>query len=262
MGSLNLTMRYQSMDHYDTVFAVGKDQREELEKENKVYNLKNRKIVSWGYSLLDDMIESYEKNKKTNKEKTVLIAPSWQKDNIVDLCLDELLNKLKGHDYKIIVRPHPQHVRHMKEKFEGLKKQFENNPMIEIQTDFSSNNTVFDADLVITDWSSIGFEYAFTTLKPVLFVDTPVKVMNEHYKEINPNPFNIWIRDEVGEVVDPKKLDNVDKVVDKMLKNQKSYSKSIEKMKNEYVYNIGTSGEVGAKYIIKSVQDKIKSKKD
>ncbi len=262
MGSLNLTMRYQSMDHYDTVFAVGKDQREELEKENKVYNLKNRKIVSWGYSLLDDMIESYEKNKKTNKEKTVLIAPSWQKDNIVDLCLDELLEKLKGHDYKLIVRPHPQHVRHMKEKFEALKKQFENNPKIEIQTDFSSNSTVFDADLVITDWSSIGFEYAFTTMKPVLFVDTPVKVMNEHYKEINPNPFNIWIREKVGEVVDPKKLDNVDKVVDKMLKNQKSYSKSIEKMKNEYVYNIGTSGEVGAKYIIKSVQDKIKSKKD
>ena len=39
MGSLNLTMRYQSMDHYDTVFAVGKDQREELEKENEVYKL-------------------------------------------------------------------------------------------------------------------------------------------------------------------------------------------------------------------------------
>ena len=262
MGSLNLTMRYQSMDHYDTIFAVGKDQREELEKENKVYNLKNRKIVSSGYSLLDDMIESYEKNKKSNKEKTVLVAPSWQKDNIVDLCLDELLDKLRGHDYKIIVRPHPQHVRHMKEKFEGLKKQFEDDPMVEIQTDFSSNNTVFDADLVITDWSSIGFEYAFTTLKPVLFVDTPVKVMNEHYKEINPNPFNVWIRDEVGEVVSPNKLDDVDKLVAKMLKNQKSYSKSIEKMKNEYVYNIGSSGKVGAEYIINSVKEKIKSKKD
>ncbi len=262
MGSLNLTMRYQSMDHYDTVFAVGMDQKEELEKENKVYGLKNRKIVEYGYTLLDQMIEDYEKSKKTNKEKTVLIAPSWQKDNIVDLCLDELLEELKGHDYKIIVRPHPQHVRHMKEKFEGLKKLYENDKMVEIQTDFSSNNTVFDADLVITDWSSIGFEYAFTTLKPVLFIDTPVKVMNSHYEEINPNPFNIWIRNEIGEVVSPKKLKGVDKVVDKMLKEQKTYSKAIEKMKNKYVYNIGTSGEVGAKYIIESVQKKIKEKKD
>lgn len=262
MGSLNLTMRYQSMDHYDTIFAVGIDQKEELLKENKLYGLNNRKIVECGYVLLDQMIEDYEKNKKQNKEKTVLIAPSWQKDNIVDLCLDELLDELKGHDYKIIVRPHPQHVRHMKEKFEGLKKKFANDDKIEIQTDFSSNNTVFDADLVITDWSSIGFEYAFTTLKPVLFIDTPVKVMNNHYEEINKNPFNIWIRKEIGEVVSPKKLKGVDKVVDKMLKEQKKYSKSIELMKNKYVFNIGTSKEVGAKYIIKSVQEKIKSKKE
>ena len=63
------------------------------------------------------MIKEY-KEVKNKKEKTVLIAPSWQKDNIVDLCLDEILDNIKDEKYKIIVRPHPQHVRHMKEKFE------------------------------------------------------------------------------------------------------------------------------------------------
>lgn len=54
-----------------------------------------------------------------------------------------------------------------------LKERYANNPDIEIQTDFSSNSTVFEADLLVTDWSGIAYEYAFATNKPVLFVDTP-----------------------------------------------------------------------------------------
>ena len=134
-----------------------------------------RELVEWGYSLLDEMREDYAKMpKKENDIKSILIAPSWQKDNIVDSCLEDILDNLKGHGYKITVRPHPQHVRHMPEKMEGLKERYKNDTDIEIQTDFSSNSTVFEADLMITDWSGIAYEYAYTTCKPVLFIDTPL----------------------------------------------------------------------------------------
>jgi len=263
MNSLNMCQRTSSMDHYDTVLACGKHQREEFEKGNIVYKLPNRKIVDWGYSLLDDMIEEYNsRKKKPSKEKTVLIAPSWQKDNIVDLCLDELLEKLKGHNYKVIIRPHPQHVKHQKERFEKLKEYYKDDKTIEVQTDFSSNSTVFDADLVITDWSGIAFEYAFTTLKPVLFIDTPMKVMNPEYKRIDVEPFNIWVREKLGKVEKPNDLSKVDKTVDYLLNNSDKYKKDIDKVLHEYFYNIGTSGEVGAKYIIECVQKKIKEKKE
>lgn len=257
MDSLNMTMRYKSMDAYDTVYVTGKDQRAEAEATNVKHNLKNRKIVDWGYSLLDEMIEDYEKNHKESKEKTVLIAPSWQKDNIIDLCLDEILNKLRGHDYKVIVRPHPQHVRHMKEKFEILKDQYKNDKTIEIQTDFSSNNTVFDADLMITDWSGICYEYAFTTKKPVLFINSPMKIMNPNYKEIDVEPINIWCRNKIGRELELNELDTIDKEVESMLKSSKEYKKKITDITNEYVYNLGHSGEVGAEYIIECIQQKI-----
>ena len=257
MDSLNMTMRYKSMDAYDTVYVTGKDQRAEAEATNVKHNLKNRKIVDWGYSLLDEMIDDYEKNHKESKEKTVLIAPSWQKDNIIDLCLDEILGKLRGHDYKVIVRPHPQHVRHMKEKFEILKDQYKNDKTIEIQTDFSSNNTVFDADLMITDWSGICYEYAFTTKKPVLFINSPMKIMNPNYKEIDVVPINIWCRNKIGRELELNELDTIDKEVESMLKSSKEYKKKITDITNEYVYNLGHSGEVGAEYIIECIQQKI-----
>ena len=263
MDSLNLTMREASMNHYDTVFVTGKHQKEEADRTNSVYGLKSRKIFNWGYSLLDDMIEEYNKNKKKeSKQKNVLIAPSWQKDNIIDLCLEDILNNIKGEDYKVIVRPHPQQVRHMKEKFEKLKEEYKKYSNIEIQTDFSSNNTVFDADVMITDWSGIAYEYAFTTKKPVIFINTPMKIMNPEYKNIGVEPFNIWARDSLGKSLDLKDINQINKVINDMLKNNKKYYKEIEKFTNEYVYNLGTSAEKGAQYIIKVVQDKINERRN
>ena len=261
MDSLNLTMRTGSMNHYDTVFATGKYQKEEDEKTNEVYNLKNRKIFEWGYSLLDDMIADYEKNKVQNDTKTVLIAPSWQKDNIVDLCLEEILDSLKGKDYKVVVRPHPQQVRHMKDKFEDMKEQYKDDKNIEIQTDFSSNSTVFNADLMITDWSAIAYEYSYTTKKPVLFVDTPMKIMNPEYEKIGVEPINVWARKEIGEVVAVEDCKKIDKTVENMLKDNVKYNKKINELVNDSVYNIGNSAEVGANYIIETIQNKINQRK-
>lgn len=261
MDSLNLTMRKGSMDNYDSVLVAGPHQREECEKTNKYYNIKNRKIINWGYSLLDDMISDYKQSKKVSrKEKTIMIAPSWQKDNIIDLCLEEVLESLNGENYQVIVRPHPQQVRHMKDAFEKMKEKY-SGTNIEIQTDFSKTSSVFNADLLITDWSGIGYEYAFTTEKPVISIDTPVKIMNPEYKKIKVKPFNIWAREEIGEVVKVKDVKKINAVVKRILKDQKKYQKKISTLKKNSVYNLGNSAEIGAEYIINCVQTKIKERK-
>lgn len=261
MDSLNMTMRTGSMDHFDTVFCTGKHHKEEVEKTEEVYNLPKKNIVEWGYCLLDSMREDYSKmEKKISDVKSILIAPSWQKDNIVDSCLDEILDNLKGHGYKITVRPHPQHVRHMPERMQQLKDKYASDNDIEIQTDFSSNSTVFGADMMITDWSGICYEYAYTTCKPVLFIDTPMKVMNPEYKKIDVEPINIWMRDSIGASIKPDEMDKAAAVVEEMLNNADKYSERIDKFVHEYVYNLGHSAQVGGDYIINAVVRKINEK--
>ena len=72
---------------------------------------------------IDEMIEKYESTEHPeNKVPKILIAPSWQPDNIIDSCIDGLLEALAKTDYDIIVRPHPQQVRHQPEKFEIMKE--------------------------------------------------------------------------------------------------------------------------------------------
>lgn len=262
MDSLNLTMRTGSMDHFDTVFCVGKHQKEEIQKTEEVYQLPHKNLVEWGYCLLDEMRRDYDALPKVEHEKKkLLIAPSWQPDNIVDSCLEEILDRLGDKEYEITVRPHPQHVRHKAEQMERLKKKYENNKDICIQTDFSSNSTVFEADLMITDWSGITYEYAYTTLRPVLFINTPMKVMNPEYEKIDTVPINISMRDTIGCSLDLDQLGQLEESVERLLKNSDSYREIIGNFVNEYVYHLGESAEIGAKYIVQQLVNKKNEKK-
>ena len=116
--------------------------------------------------------------------------------------------------------------------------------------DFSSNKTVFDADVLMTDWSGIAYEYSFTTLKPTLYINTPMKIMNPEYEELGIEPFDITVRDEIGISVDTDKLDTLGVVVDRLLNDVVYSPESIASVREKYLDNIGKSGEVGARYII------------
>ena len=143
-----------------------------------------------------------------------------------------------------------------------MKRRYENDSDITIQTDFSSNSTVFEADIMISDWSGVAYEYAFTTGKPVLFIDTPMKVMNPEYERIGVEPINIWSRSQLGIAIKPEEVkDRIRASVETLFDQKDAYHDQIEGLVQEYVYNLGTSAEVGAKYMISAIQEKIKAGK-
>ena len=262
LHSINLMMRTGCINNFDTVFITGKHQLEEMRKTEEVYNVKKKNLVECGYPLLDSMLKEYKNNSHDNKDNiTILIAPSWQDEGIMDLCLENMLDGLKDSNYKAIMRPHPQYVRHKPEHLDQLTKKYEAYENIEIQVDFSSNHTVFDADVLVTDWSGIAYEYAFTTLKPVLFIDTPMKVQNPEYEKINVVPMNIWMRKEIGMVLCPEDTSEIKNVISQMIENKDEYQDIIKKYREEYIYNLEHSAEVGAKYIISSILEKVEKRK-
>ena len=262
MGSNNLTFRKNALDHFDTVFCAGVHQKVEIEQQEQVYHLPAKNCVEVGYPLIDEMRENYAASEhKVNLRKKILVAPSWQKDNIIDSCLEELLDSLKKTDCEIIVRPHPQEVRLKKEYMESLKKKYE--PAgIEIQTDFTSNNPVLEADLLITDWSDISWEYAFTTLRPVMYINTPMKVMNPEWQKIEYPPLNIFLRDQLGKSLDTDQLDRAAETAMYLLDHTEMYREKINELAHTYVYNLGTSSEAGAKYMIRAVLNQIKRRRE
>ncbi len=263
LSSRNLTTRFGSLDHYDTIFCAGKHQVDEVRQTEKTYGLPEKKILECGFPLLDNMRRNYAAmpKKDENSPIKIVIAPSWQPDNIVDSCLDNILTSISGKGYDILVRPHPQHVRHQPEKMKRIAEQYSKNGDVFVQTDFSSNSEIFEADILITDWSSIAFEYAYTTYHPVLFINTPMKISNPKYEEIGVVPMDIWARDKIGKSISVEDTVDIDSVLKKMIESKDEYSESIEKLAEEYLYNPGESAKVGGDYIISSIQEKIRRRK-
>lgn len=251
MGGNNLTMRKGALDWYDTVFCTCSYDVSEIQETEELYGLKRKTIVEAGYPLLDSMLEEYNNiTKKSNKKPLILIAPSWQPENIIENGVDTLLETLKNKEFDIILRPHPQAVRHTPEKFELLKKRYEGTN-ITVETDFSSNTSVMNADVMITDWSGICWEYAFTTLRPVLFVNTPMKIMNKDYDKIATVPMCIELRNVIGRTLELSELENSGKIIDEFLENKEKYTETIKDAREKYIFNVGKSRIIYGKYVIK-----------
>ena len=252
VNSSNLTFHKDALDHFDTIFVSGIQNKAEIQEREKKYGLPGKNLVEWGSSVIDNMTVAYEEIGETEDgdgRKTILIAPSWQKDNIMDSCVEELLDGLKGRGYRVIVRPHPQYVRHFEEKIDRLAGKYAGDG-VEVQKDFSSNKTVYTADVLVTDWSSIAFEYAFSTLKPVLFINTPMKVVNPDYEELETKPIDLVLRDKVGISLEQDELTQVSDSIHSLLYDHRFSRQSLGELRDTYIYNVGDSGAVGAKYII------------
>ena len=264
IGSFHLAHRKGAIDNYDTIFCYSKNHNKEVRALESIYGLPAKKLVDVGFDLVDRLSKDYAKiqsekgeSSDVNKEARpqILIAPSWQKNSIFDTCLDALLEGLFKLDVKIIIRPHPEFVKRFGGKVKAISEKYSSRlgEDFEIQTDFSSNSTVYTSDVVITDWSSIAQEFSYSTKKPSLFINTPMKVMNPEWQKIDIVPMDIWGRDKIGVSVDIDDLNKIDEIVNEMLLNEDKYKEDIEDFLYNYLYNFGCAAEVGGQYIIEQV---------
>lgn len=256
VSSDNLTLRPHALDHFDTLFCVGPHQVEEARAIEALYHLKPRRLVQVGYGLLDEMTEAWNATDHTpNPIKTILIAPSWQQDNILDSCIDQLVEQFSGLGCRIIIRPHPQYVRLYGDRIEGLIRRYQDRigDDFVVQTDFSSTDTVYRSDLLVTDWSNVGYEFALSTLKPVLYINTPMKVMNPEYDKIDVVPFDIRIRSQLGAALELDQLDHAGETARELLDHPEQYRDLIQEVKEREIYNLGKGAEAAGRYLVRRI---------
>ena len=255
--STHMVLQNGALDHYDTIFCVGDFQFDEIRAAERVYNLPEKKLISAGYGQLEQLYNDYQKlDLKKREHPKILIAPSWQPDNILDSCLDSLLAQLLNHGYEVVVRPHPEYVKRYKPRMDQIVHKYENceDSGLRFELDFTSNTSIFDSDVLITDWSGTAYELSFVTLKPAVFIDTKPKINNPEYKRLGIEPLEFVLRSEVGIRVDPEKLDGLNDQIQNLLISQDKYAKHIEEIREKYIANFGTSGQVGGQYILSQLK--------
>lgn len=241
--SSTFVSRKHAFDHFDTIFCYGKNINDEIRAMEKYYGTKEKTLVNTGYNLFYKLKNDY-KPKTQEGKKTIIIAPSWQKDNIFESCIDEIMTELSDSEYKVILRPHPEFIKRFPQKIENLKAKYEN----EFQLDFATD--ILDADIVMTDWSSIALEFSYATNRPSLFINTPEKALNPDWDKYGVIPIEISLRDKIGISVN---LDEIKTIKEKI--NNLSKIKEPQTVIDEIMYDNSTASKVSGDYIIKRLRE-------
>ena len=263
--STHMVMNKGCLDHFDTIFCVGDFQIPEIRKQEELYNLPKKELVVCGYGFLETLQERYDASeKRTDGTPKILIAPSWQEDNILDSCIDNLLDALLGKGYNVVVRPHPEYKKRYPNRLDAIVERYSGYDKgdLSFELDFSGSESIYNSDIVITDWSSTCFEFSYVTLKPCIFIDTPPKIYNKDYKEIGIEPLELKLRNLIGKRFAPNEFDSLSDTIDKMLDSKAEYTDKIREIRTKYVANYGKSGEIAGKYIINKLILKQKEKKN
>ena len=251
--STHMMYRHGAFDYYDTILCVGPHHINEIQKYEEDNKLPKKQLIQAGYYRLERIYQAYQQfssNKLTSKtKKTILIAPSWGENNLLELCGERLVELLLREGYEVIVRPHPETVHRDPELIDLFDTKFGTNSKFVLETSVATDDSILRSDVLICDLSGIALEYAFGTERPVIFLDGPIKIKNDQYKELGIEPLELSLRSKIGKIVSPENIENIPSLIDGLILNKEAYKDRIIECRDKHVSNFGNSAETGARHI-------------
>ena len=251
MFSIHSYLRKGALDNYDTIFCVGPHQVNEIRATEKLYELKPKKIVNYGFGRLDTLLQEKEEFEKSdsNMKDLILITPSYGNENLLEKCGIELIDTLLKSNFRVLLRPHFRILRDSKKLIDSIKDKFGKNPNFIFEDDVIPSKYFHNSICMISDWSGISMEYAFTCECSVIFIDVPKKILNPDANDLSLEPIEISLRNKIGHIVSPENIENIPTIIKNFENDIPNFSQQIKEIRANIVFNIGNSAPVGAKYI-------------
>ena len=227
MFSIHSYLRKEALDNYDTIFCVGPHHVNEIKAAEKLYELKPKKIINYGFGRLDTLLQEKEKFEKSdyNLKDLILITPSYGSENLLEKCGIELIDTLLKSNFRVLLRPHFRTLRDSKGLIDSIKDKFGKNPNFTFEDGIIPSEYFHNSICMVSDWSGISMEYAFTFERPIIFIDVPKKVLNPNSSDILLEPIEISLRSKLGYIVSPNNL----KIIPDLIKDTNKITNSVNK---------------------------------
>ena len=251
MFSVHSYLRKGAVNHYDTIFCVGEHHKREILETEKIYGLKPKKLVDYGFGRLDTLLRERNnfKKEKLNTENLIIIAPTYGDNNLLKICGVKLIETLLDSNFKVLLRPHFRIFKESSDVIRIIRDKFQNNNNFLLEEGTIKPEIFHSSRCMISDWSGISLEYAFIFERPIIYIDVPKKELNEEADKISLTPIEVSIREKIGHLVDPDNLTEIPKIISEI--NDESRAEQIRDIRSKTVFNIDKSASIGADYITK-----------
>ena len=247
LTSTHMVDTEKSFDHYDTIFCAGPHQKKEIELREKNKDLKAKNLVPYGYPRIEKLIQLSSKPK--NEKKVILLAPTWGEQSIINLMGIEICSIILNQGYSLILRPHHETIKRSPQLIDEIENKYSHLETFRLVREMGDSESLLQSDLLICDWSGTAIEYAFGLEKPIIFIDIPPRVRNPNWREIQSEPLEMSIREKVGRVICPSKLDELPSSISQLLNEDQLSSSLIKSLREEFIYNLSRSEITGREEI-------------
>ena len=249
MFSVHSYLRKGAVDNYDTIFCVGEHHKREILETEKIYGLKPKKLVDYGFGRLDTLLRERNnfKKEKLNTENLIIIAPTYGDNNLLKICGVKLIETLLDSNFKVLLRPHFRIFKESKDVIRIIRDKFQNNNNFLLEEGIIKPEIFHSSRCMISDWSGISLEYAFIFERPIIYIDVPKKELNAEVDKIDLQPIEVSIREKIGYLVEPDNLTEIPNIISEI--NDESRAEQIRDIRSKTVFNIGKSASIGADHI-------------
>ena len=248
------TYRLFGLDYFDSVLLTGDYQKDDIRTLEKNRGINSKDLVTVGCSYLDVLSEKINSiPAEENHVFTVLVSPSWGEVGVLKRFGERLLDPLAATGWKIIVRPHPQSKKSEADMLKRLEERYKD--YANVEWDYNRDNiySMKKADIMISDFSGIVFDYTFLCNKPVMYVNTDMDLRPYDAYDLNKQLWQFSVLEKMGIKLEEKDFANIKEVIQNAsdspeLAEQRKIAKETAWM------NIGKAGEKIADYMISTVE--------
>ena len=252
------TYRLFGLDYFDSVLLTGDYQKDDIRTLEKNRGINSKDLVTVGCSYLDVLSEKINSiPAEENHVFTVLVSPSWGEVGVLKRFGERLLDPLAATGWKIIVRPHPQSKKSEADMLKRLEERYKD--YANVEWDYNRDNiySMKKADIMISDFSGIVFDYTFLCNKPVMYVNTDMDLRPYDAYDLNKQLWQFSVLEKMGIKLEEKDCANI-KEVSQNASDSPELAEQRKIAKETAWMNIGKAGEKIADYMISTVEKQSK----
>jgi len=249
--------RKGSLDFYDSILMVGAHEESAIRRVEAARKLPAKTLVVAGLPCLDDLNrqrrELYvEAALDKDANKTILIAPSWGPKGCFSEYGTDFVKTLLVANYHVIIRLHPHS--HIFEPESVDRWQAETRDCDNLVWDNNTFGTqaMARADILISDASSIRFDFAFLYKKPVISLLISRESRSIFESDYMSETWADRVSEEIGAVAGAGQLKAIDCLVQETIDN--FTPERLGQLRERYVANFDNSASAIVEYLNQQAQ--------
>ena len=243
--------RMFGMDFFDSILMASQFQVDTVRRLEKLRKEAPKEIQIVGSPYLDDLdrkAKNFVADKKNSEDKVVLLAPSWGESSILSKFGDEMIDALVKTGYHIIVRPHPQSKIVEKEVLDPLLERYPESDQIEWDNNIDGFPSLSRADIMISDFSSVVFDFALIFNKPVIFADTDFDKSPYDAAWFDEDLWRLRVLDQMGVSLKQEDFPCMKELIKELTENDR-FGEGREKLREQLWAKRGESAKSIADYL-------------